>query len=146
MRKVKLDESAKLRTGSATVTIEADPLEVELDPLELGRGPAKAIARSIATGIRNSGIEASAGTRKQRQRQGVSSSSKWNATGKLADSITAERDGQGYAITAAPDRLQYDELAEKIVEDVPAIADPLTPAVDAAIEATADAMITTKRR
>jgi hypothetical protein len=136
-----LDESSTVTVGSVTITTKADPLEFELDPIKIARGPAEAIARSIANGIRRVTDSATLGTIRRRQREGISSDRKWNATGKLASSITVERDGDGFAIVAPSDRLQDDDVAQRIVDDVPAISDPITPAVDAAIELAADQMI-----
>lgn len=144
-RKVRVNESQTINQGNVSITVAAEPLEIEVDPVELGRGPANAIARSVSQGIRDVDIQASPGTVRRRRAHGIASTQKWNATGKLAASIRAERDGQGYAIVAAPDRLQDPAIAEQIVADVRAIADPMTPEVERAIEDTATTMFTKRR-
>lgn len=143
-KKLRIDESTTVKQGSATITVQAEPIEIEVDPLELGKKPAEALARAIARGIQ-SAPQASPGTLRQRRAKGISGTQKWNATGHLAASIRAERDGNGYAVVAPADRLQDDELLEKLIADVPQVDEP-GPELDAAIEQVADEMFTTRRR
>lgn len=60
---------------SGGVTVKAVPLTFDLDPSELVDGPASAIARAVADGIRARG---------------------WTVTGRLASGIKAEPSGEGY--------------------------------------------------
>jgi hypothetical protein len=145
-KKIRIDESTSVGTKSASVTITAEPLEIEIDPLVLALGPAEAIANSIRVGIQNSGEQVSEGTARQRKARGIAGRTKWNATGELARGIRAEQDGRGYSIVAPPGRLQDDEVAQKLVEDIEEIAEPVTRTVEAAIEKTANEMISIRRR
>lgn len=144
-KKLTLDESMRAKHGNVTVTIEADELEIEVDPAELGRAPAQAIARGIGVGIRSVSAQANPGTIRKRRAQGISSTTRWNATGRLASSIEAQQQADGsYAIVAAGDRLQAPELLERLAEDVPQLDGDL-PELDAAIERTLDDMMTVRR-
>ena len=143
MPKLALDESRSTKD----VTIKADPIEVDLDPVELGKGPAEAIAKAIGDGIRGCDLPAKPGTIKRRQAQGITSQNKWNATGRLAESIAAARDGDGYVIgVGAADRLQDPQMLAELARDIPEIRDPVTPEVEQAIEKTAESIVTVRRR
>jgi hypothetical protein len=145
-KRIRIDESRRIETKHASITVVADPLEITLDEAVLALGPAEAIAKSISDAIRTTGEQASAGTIRQRKAKGIGSTTKYNATGTLARGITVERDGKGYSVVAPAGRLQDDKLAQQIVEDIPEIAEPVTPKVDAAIAKTADEMIKVRRR
>jgi len=145
MRTVTIDESAKFDAGSVGVTITAEPLEIVIDETELGRIPADAIARAISAGIENIAAQASAATIAKRRAQGISSTKLFNATGELSRGIRSDFTPDGaYEVSAPADRLQDPDVAARLVELVPALQDPIQPSVQAAIEATADAMIKTR--
>ena len=144
--KTTIDESRKHTHGSASVKVSADALEIETDPIVLGLAPANAIAKAIGDGIRNCNVQASPGTIKRRKAQGISSETKWNATGKLAASIEAQRDQFGYAIVAADDRLKEPGLLAELAQDVPVIDAPITAEVDEAIEQALDTMLQVRKR
>lgn len=143
---IRIDESQRTTTKGASITVTADPLEVTLDEAVLALGPAEAIAKSISDAIRTNGEQANPGTIRQRKAKGIASTTKYNATGTLARGITVERSGDGYSVVAPSGRLQDDEIAAKIVEDIPEIAEPVTPKVEAAIAKTVDDMIRVRRR
>lgn len=141
----KIDESGAARHSTATVTIKADPLEIEVDPLELGKAPAEAMAKSIADGIRGVTAKAAPSTLRKRRAKGIASDRRWNASGELTRSVKAERDGDGYAISVLGDRLHDPGMLDRLAKDVPAVDNPVTPEVDAAIEHVADEMIRVRR-
>jgi hypothetical protein len=130
-----IDESLTATEGTVKITVKADALEVDLDPKVLCEGPAVAIAKAIGDGIRRVSVRSANGKH-----------ARWNVTGKLASTLRAERRGKSYVITAAPDRLQDDELVKKLELDVPELENPLTADVDRAIEAVLGAIFTVKRR
>jgi len=136
--KTTIDETAKYGDKAASITVTADALEIDLDPATLGELPARAIAKEIGDGIRSCDVQASPATIARRKARGISSTRKWNATGKLAASVAASLEGTGYAITVSGDRLEDPAMFRELVVDVPVIDAPLTAAVDAAIEMALD--------
>ncbi|MDX2093804.1 MAG: hypothetical protein SFX73_38565 [Kofleriaceae bacterium] len=111
------------RLKTSSVTVIAEPLVIDLDPEKLVDGPAEAMAKAVASGVRTAG---------------------WHVTGRLAAGITAQ-DGQ---VIAPTDRLVRDpELVEKLVEDVPALQRPLEPeSVQKAIEKAMDRAVRVGKR
>jgi hypothetical protein len=126
------DESRVTRAGVVTVTVTAQPLEVELDEQVLAQKPAEAVAQAIGDGIK--GITEMARSGKHRL---------FNRTGELANGIEAlPWDGEGYPIAAPDGYLQDPALLERLVALVPVITDPTAdPKVVAAIEQSADDML-----
>jgi len=122
--RVRIDETMQVSAGGASVTVKADPLEIELDPIALGRGPADAIAETISEAIASSEVPASPGTIAKRKRQGITSTRKWNATGELARGIRSDVNGQGFDIHAPSDRLEDPALLEQLAADIPEVANP----------------------
>ncbi len=116
---------------SFTTTTTRDELVYDLDPVHLGEPVAEVIRAQVQAGIR--GITEM--SRDGRHRL-------FNKTGHLADGITVERDGDGFAISAPSDRLADDAVVARLVELVPVIADPTgTAEVQRAIEKTLGVMI-----
>lgn len=138
---VRIDESGQYRDGRATVTVEAEPMDIDADARRIGEEVAAAMAHSIAEGIRACTVPASPGTIRRRKAEGISSTSKWNATGELANSLDVQRRGDEFSVVAPSDRLQDPGMLEALAADVPAVADPLTPKVEAAIDHAASGIV-----
>lgn len=122
--RITLDESSSSTSGGTSATTIAQPLEHDFDPVALGDGPAHAIRDAVADGIR--AITEMSKDGKHRL---------FNRTGHLVDGVEIGVDGDTYAIVAPEDRLEDDDVMQKLAELVAAITDPLgIPAVAAAIE------------
>lgn len=128
--KLVIDES----TSAPGVTIIAEPLTIDI-PDDLGAAPAASIAEGIAEQIRAITVMARDGKHRA-----------FNKTGRLANELAAIANAGGYDIVAPDGYLQDDDLFERLIELVPAIADPTTlQQLELALEkATAD-MITVGR-
>jgi hypothetical protein len=126
-----------IRAGTVTIGIKADEMEIDTDTGELEQAAAQAAAVAIQRGIRGVSGQVKAVTAARRRSDGIAGTQRWNATGKLAGSVRAERRGDGFVVTAALAPGHGDDIAR----DVPELDDPLTKEVDAAIEAAVDEML-----
>lgn len=130
MTKIRLDPHFKHRGSHASVTCTGPVLEMDLDEKRLGKTPAEAIASAVERGIASNPHQAKSGRRR------------WVRSGKLAMSIAAVPDGNGYNIVGPPDRLQDPEMIQQITEDVRQISDPLSdPLVKETIDKTVQTIV-----
>lgn len=88
-----------------SVSIKSEPLEHTFDDAELGRGPAQAIRDKVAAEIRSITEQAAASTIAKRRRDGRTSTRLFNDTGKLAQGLRVEQDGETFATVAPSGRL-----------------------------------------
>jgi hypothetical protein len=144
-KKLSIDHTLDVTAGPVRIKATAEPLEIETDPAELVAAPAQAMARALERGIRSVDAQAADSTIRQRRAKGIASTRRWNATGELARSVRAERDGKDYVVTVSDDRLQDPELLERLADDVPEL-DELPREVDAALERALDESLGVRRR
>ena len=92
---------------------------LETDESKLAQPIAEVIRQEIAIAIRNL------------------PGKKWDRSGTLVNGLRIERQPDGsWAVLPPADRLQTDDLMQRLIADVPMIADPMSsPRVIAAIEA-----------
>lgn len=173
---VKLNETREVRGRNCSIETKDDGLEHTFDEAELAAGPAAAIRTAISDGIKAIREQASPATiaRRKRAREALARGEAWaveryagrrpgatdrlfNDSGTLADGLKVVPQADGsMAITAPPNRgdnptdftgSEMSQMAQKLVELVPALKDPTAdPKVRAAIEASAAKVVTVRRK
>lgn len=148
---IAINESREINRGGVSVRVVAEPLVHHFDAAELGRGPAEAIRKAIVDGIAAIGEPIADATRARRQRAGVGGRWLFVASGRLLSGIAAELRGETWTIAAPPDRLTSSSVSggaaalatmlERLRDLVPAIRDPATREVRAAIAQTIRVLI-----
>lgn len=96
MSKVKIDVSAKVKRKTKTVSVDAEPLVIDLDL------PPRVIAEAMKADLHQQ-IESQPGN-------------KWDKTGKLANGLRVSTDGT--EVHAPDDRLNRPELRERFHDEV----------------------------
>jgi hypothetical protein len=158
-----IDSSRTVNTGRFTMSVRAQPLNVELDPMVLAAGGAAALRDAIAAGIRNIAQTVAPATMvyREKARKAFARGARWaldrydsppgigdtmfNDSGELANDVELAAGDDSYEISV-PGRLQAEgggDLTEQLAELVPVLDDPFsdTGVADAADEA-ANAMVT----
>jgi hypothetical protein len=149
------DWSAAQRAG---LNVRFETVTIDLDP-EQFKPLAESILEAIRTGIRSIGTQASRATIKKRLREGIASTTLFNASGRLVDAlglvvnrlgewgmewgVTIPADHFGPTFTAGAAERALERLRDLVV----ALRDPFEiPAVQKALELAVEAMITARRR
>lgn len=108
----------KGRAGKhSSVTVESEPLTINLDAADLGKGPAEAIKGKVQREIRGITAHAASSTIAKRRREGRSGSRLFNDTGKLAAGLEVRQTGDLYETVAPRDRLGDPELIARLAEE-----------------------------
>jgi hypothetical protein len=129
--RIVINESYPKGRGDVTATVSAEPITVDV-PDDVAAAPAAAIAEGIADRIR---------AISQRSRDGKRQI--FNRTGRLVKELAAIAVAGGYNIVAPAGYLTDDALLERLIDLVPAIADPtVLTELQAAVEKAAADMVT----
>jgi hypothetical protein len=145
--KKRIDSNAKLGTRSASITMVADILEIDMDPEALSKAVAEATAKALTNDIRTFGERAAESTIKRRKAKGITSEKRWLATGKLAGDIRAEKSGGNYVVTAPGDRLPSIPAQNRFKRDMRTLRGDATknPLIEAAFREAAIKMVSVKK-
>ena len=136
-----LDESGRSPEGA--VTIKADRLEIDIDTTSLARSLAQVGIDLIVDGIRQGGGPASPATIKRRRAQGITSTTKFHATGRLARELATRQVGDAeYEIQTPPGYFQDPALLDEFIKEIvdPLVRGRMTLEIDAKLDDFADEM------